>query len=288
MPNIDIVEDITPKAFLNRHLRAGRPLVVRGATASFPSPTWSIDRLRNDFPDREVKLQLFDSENTRMADWRWGKQTFGDYLDEMGTPAGLSQYMTYATLGGIFPELIPEVRIPHFLAPYLGDAGPESYGMFVGPEGQGTEIHYHPVFWTGFSQAFAVSMCGKKLFRLYSPDDTDYLYPFSVFRDPSRQANWSRVGLEMTKGFPAYSNAHPIDVYLSPGDLLYIPPHWWHATRCIEDAISLTLFFKGHWSYRVSRQLLMRDLSILAYRKLTKTAERLKRGSSTARASRAQ
>ncbi|MCX4246641.1 cupin-like domain-containing protein [Paraliomyxa miuraensis] len=278
MLNIDIVDDITPEAFLHRHLRAGRPLVVRGVTASFPSPSWSIERLRRDFPDRLVKLQVFDSDDARMADWSWGKEDLGTYLDEMNTPAGLSKYMTYATLGGIFPELMPEVRIPHFLQPYLGDAGTESYGMFVGPKGQGTEIHYHPVFWAGASQAFALSMCGQKLFRLFSPDDTDKLYPFSLTSAPTRQANWSRVGLGMTERFPAYADARPLDVYLSPGDLLYIPPHWWHCTRCIEPAISLTLFFKGHWSYRVSRQLLLRDLSVLAYRKLTKVAQRFELG----------
>jgi len=271
MTQIDTVREITSSEFLAKYLSVGRPLVVRGAASDFPCAKWSFEQLRSDLAEQEIKIQVFDSPSTRMANWRRETRTFAAYVDEMSGPAGLSQYL----IGPLFRELVSETRIPEFVAPHVRGATTAHYQMFVGPPGQRSEIHYHPVFWGGASQAVAFTVCGRKLFKLYSPKDTKNLYPFPLKERLLRQANWSQVELDESEHFPNYSDSQPFEVELAPGDLLYIPAHWWHSAHCLEPSFTLTLFFKGRWNYRISKKLLARDLSVVAKKKFAKAVKKI-------------
>lgn len=255
------VVTITVDQFETNHLRAGQPLIVRGVAGSWPAAQWTLQGLRRDFGDRELKVQIFDDPASRQAAWRHEMQTLASYLDKMPTPSGLSNYLTYTPLRKAFRELADDVELPPFLAPFTRGVKAEAFGLFIGPPGQGTELHYHPILWGGASQAFAISIIGRKQFQLYPPSETTNLYPFPIWQGFPKKANWSQVG-EDSAAFPRFASAQPIAVDLGPGDGLYIPPHWWHATRCLENSLSLTLFFPGHWRYRCSPRLLPRDLMI--------------------------
>jgi hypothetical protein len=254
---------ISAEAFERDHLVQGIPLIVRGVASAWPAADWTLERLRHDFSRRELKVQIFDDPASRHAAWRYELRRLETYLDAMQTSAGLSQYLTYTSLQKKFPELVSDVALPPFLAPFVRGVEAGNFGIFIGPEGQGTELHYHPILWGGASQAFAVSIVGTKLFQLFPASETHNLYPFPIWQGFPKKANWSQVSTS-SPAFPRFSQAQPIDVELGPGDGLYIPPHWWHSTRCLEDSVSLTLFFPGHWRYRFSARLAPRDLSIYA------------------------
>ncbi|HSO00404.1 MAG TPA: cupin-like domain-containing protein [Candidatus Nanopelagicales bacterium] len=275
MHRIDEVNAISPAEFERRHLLGGRPLIVRGVASTWPAAKWSLAGLRRDFGARELKVQIFDSPSSRLANWRYEVRRLEAYLDEMHTPAGPSQYLTYTTLEKKFPELLPDVELPAFLAPFVRGVGAEKFGIFIGPEGQGTELHYHPILWGGTSQAFAVSLVGRKLFQLYPASDTRNLYPFPLWKGFPKKLNWSQV-VKTSPEFPRFADARPIDVELGPGDGLFIPPHWWHATRCLEESISLTLFFPGDWRYKFSPRLAPRDLTIFSAMSLMRAAVKVK------------
>jgi hypothetical protein len=255
------VDTIAADQFERDHLRAGQPLIVRGVAASWPSAKWTMAGLRHDFGDRELEVQIFDDPATRHADWRRETRTLANYLDLMPSASGLSQYLMFVTLGKYFPELVKDVELPAFFSPFTRGVTAEAYGIFLGPPGQGSELHYHPILWQGASQSFAVAIIGKKRFQFFPPDETDNLYPFPIWEGFPRKGHWSQVS-EASEKFPRFSNAQPIDVVLEPGDGIYIPPHWWHSTCCLEDSLSLTLFFRGHWRYRCSPRLIPRDLTI--------------------------
>lgn len=276
MYTIEEVTAITPDEFERRHLVGGRPLVVRGVASGWPAAKWSLAGLRRDFGARELKVQIFDDPASRHAAWRYEVRRLEAYLDEMHTPAGAAQYLTYTPLAKKFPELVGDVALPPFLAPFVRGVGAENFGMFVGPEGQGTELHYHPILWGGASQAFAVSIVGRKLFQLYPSSDTRNLYPFPIWQGFPRKGNWSRVS-EASPEFPRFSDARPLDVELGPGDGIFIPPHWWHSTRCLEVSVSLTLFFPGDWRYRFSLRLAPRDLTIFSAMSLMRAVMKVKR-----------
>ena len=256
------VATITADQFERDHLRAGQPLIARGVAASWPSSRWSLADLHRHFGDRELEVQIFDDPSTRHADWRRETRTFAAYLDEMHAASGLSQYLMFVVLGKSFPELVNDVDVPPFLSPYTRGVKEEAYGVFLGPPGQGSELHYHPILWQGASQAFAISIIGKKRFRFFAPYETGNLYPFPIWEGFPRKGHWSQVSENSQALFPRFAGAQPIDVVLEPGDGIYIPPHWWHSTLCLDDSLLITLFFPGHWRYRCSPKLIPRDLTI--------------------------
>jgi hypothetical protein len=43
--------------------------------------------------------------------------------------------------------------------------------------------------------------------------------------------------------FPLFRQAHPFTTILKPGDLMYLPPDWWHYTTCLDDSIGVSFSF---------------------------------------------
>lgn len=45
--------------------------------------------------------------------------------------------------------------------------------------------------------------------------------------------------------FPRFAEAHPLEVILAPGEILYIPQYWWHHIENLTDeCVSLNFWFK--------------------------------------------
>ena len=59
--------------------------------------------------------------------------------------------------------------------------------------------------------------------------------------------NSSQVELENPDldRFPLFNEAPFTDCVLSPGDVLYIPPGWWHYVRSESVSFSVSFWFEG-------------------------------------------
>ena len=125
----------------------------------------------------------------------------------------------------------------------------ETFGSRVMYFGRGvnSQIHFHP---TGSAMLFALH--GRKVVRLYAPDQTPHLAKV-------RGRNFSGVQVssvgELTNEhdadrFPEFAGAEFVDFTVSPGDVLFIPIYWWHGIQNL-DEISLTAvyFWSQDWRY---------------------------------------
>ena len=83
---------------------------------------------------------------------------------------------------------------------------------------------------------------GSKRLILYPPSDVSHLdiapgassSSFNVF-DPNAAAKYASL-----------RDAHPQEAILTPGDVLYIPPLWFHAAVPMENlSISINVFFRN-------------------------------------------
>lgn len=82
---------------------------------------------------------------------------------------------------------------------------------------------------------------GRKYVRLYSPAHTAALYPHAE----GVHTNSSRVDAEAPDHdeFPLFQTAPWLEAALEPGDMLYIPPRWWHYVKALSASFSTSFWW---------------------------------------------
>eukprot|EP00731_Ephydatia_muelleri_P028041 Em0019g914a len=90
---------------------------------------------------------------------------------------------------------------------------------------------------------FYAQLYGRKKFTLFSPAAWPGLSPYP-FLHPSHaqcQVNVSNSARDVVR-FPALKDVTPLEVILEPGDLLYLPPLWFHHVESMEVSISVNVW----------------------------------------------
>lgn len=67
---------------------------------------------------------------------------------------------------------------------------------------------------------------GRKTLQLFPPSDYQVLYPYPAPKYHSSAIPPFTPTTEAPAEFPAYAYAHPIEVTLEAGDMLYLPAFW--------------------------------------------------------------
>ena len=89
----------------------------------------------------------------------------------------------------------------------------------------------------------------RKRWTLFSPEDSAYLYPkrlpFELTTIWSK-INFKSINLEQ---FSNFSKATPRVIELHPGDVLFVPRHWWHFVENIPDQEIPFTISVNHWIF---------------------------------------
>lgn len=83
---------------------------------------------------------------------------------------------------------------------------------------------------------------GRKYVRLYAPEPAAAMYPHAS----GLHTNTSRADLErsdLAAAFPLLAAAPFFEAVLEPGDLLYIPPKWWHFVKALTTSFSCSFWW---------------------------------------------
>ena len=110
--------------------------------------------------------------------------------------------------------------------------------LWMGTRGNVTPLHYDR------NHGLLAQISGRKELVLYSHEDTPCLYPHPSYSD---RAHTSRVDLRRMHEdsyadlFSKFREAQPHTCILKPGELLYMPPFWWHDVTSLDNCISVTL-----------------------------------------------
>ncbi len=86
-----------------------------------------------------------------------------------------------------------------------------------------------------------LQVVGRKYVRLYDPQHTPRLYP----HPSGMHTNTSQVDLHCVdeQQFPGFSQVPYIDVVLEPGEMLYMPPKWWHFVQSLTVSFSVSFWW---------------------------------------------
>lgn len=252
------------KAF-ERHLDKAVPHVITGALRHWPAlhdrpwsdPSYLMDKTLGG--RRLVPVELGRS----YTDEGWGQKiiTFGEFmdtyiLDPQGEHLGyLAQHDLFAQIPSLRSDIsVPDLcytdpppppdgsfvakkKIPHLEEPLLN--------AWFGPAGTISPLHTDPY------HNILCQVVGKKYVRLYSPDQSEKLYPRGI-EDGIDMSNTSRVPLEQVEmnleddidgEFGQFAKATYVETILNEGESLYIPVGWWHYVRSLTVSFSVSFWW---------------------------------------------
>jgi len=109
--------------------------------------------------------------------------------------------------------------------------------VWFGPAGATTHNHYD------ISHNFYAQLYGKKRFILFPPEEYKnlYLYPFLHPGAQQSQVSLDDPNIDL-KSFPNFKNAVAYDAILEPGDVLYLPPLWFHHVVALTHSMSVSVW----------------------------------------------
>ncbi|XP_036601891.1 HSPB1-associated protein 1 isoform X2 [Trichosurus vulpecula] len=144
-------------------------------------------------------------------------------------------YADYKYLASVFEDntdVLQNVVWSDFGFP--GRNGREST-LWIGSLGANTPCHLDCY---GCNLVFQVQ--GRKRWHLFPPQDTAFLYPTRIPYEESSVFSKVNVVNPDLKHFPQFLKAQRHMVTLYPGQVLFVPRHWWHYVESI-DPITVSI-----------------------------------------------
>ncbi|KAM4531441.1 lysine-specific demethylase 8 [Odontesthes bonariensis] len=232
------------ESFNTNYLIPLKPVILERIVDHWPALNkhpWSIDYLRSVAGCRTVPVEM----GSRYTDVDWSQTllTVNEFIDRYILNKVQTSQDGVKTLGYLaqhqlfdqIPELKEDIRIPDYCCLGEGDEDDITVNAWFGPAGTVSPLHQDP------QQNFLAQVVGSKYIRLYSPEDTDKLYP----HQSQLLHNTSQVEVENpdAERFPEFAKAPYLECVLQPGDVLFIPVKHWHYVRSLEVSFSVSFWW---------------------------------------------
>jgi hypothetical protein len=235
----DYLETPPDPAVLNQYVRWNRPLVFRGLHEKMSKGNaFDLDFLSEHL--RHAKVEIVRSP-TRKLRWDpehrmpYERMPFADFraLHENETFDGPRAYLQDDI--GNFPELTRHFEDP----PYFEGRAIKRRKLWVSGAGIWVPLHYDPV------EQLHWVLQGRKRFLCFRPGVRDY-YPYGPF---SKAPIISRVDADEPDfdAFPRFANTTAVEIEVRAGELMYVPPFWWHQVQSM-DAFNVSI----NWAWFAS------------------------------------
>ncbi|KAL8926387.1 MAG: hypothetical protein Q9208_002930 [Pyrenodesmia sp. 3 TL-2023] len=254
------------------HMKTAQPLLIKEALTHWPamherpwsSPSYLLDKTCGG--RRLVPVEIGRS----YTDAEWGQSiiTFKEFLEkymlseEEVADASKLGYLAQHDLFAQIPSLRNDIAVPDYcyVEPPPMRSAMEVAGLADGSKAMPPQLE-EPLLNAWFGPAGTVSplhtdpyhniLCqvvGKKFVRLYSPDETNKLYPKGVEGGGVDMSNTSKVNAEapaeeLDAQFPLFRKAEYVETILGEGQCLYIPLGWWHYVRSLSVSFSVSFWW---------------------------------------------
>ncbi|XP_054642356.1 HSPB1-associated protein 1 homolog [Dunckerocampus dactyliophorus] len=228
------------------------PAVFLNMTHGWPVLHWTAENLCERLGDRSVRFRLgrkgetnvplfetqcayIEAKMAHFLSWVKGEdgEDVGPFCDYSSSEYwAYADYKYIAMLFADQPSMFEDVKWEVF--GFEGRNGQEST-LWIGSDGANTPCHLD-----SYGCNLVLQVQGRKRWHLFPPEDTSKLYPTRIPYEES--SVFSRVDVlhPDLKRFPAFRSARAHTVTLQPGQVLYVPRHWWHYVESV-DAITVSV-----------------------------------------------
>ncbi|XP_069097094.1 bifunctional peptidase and arginyl-hydroxylase JMJD5 [Pleurodeles waltl] len=221
--------------FRDNYLLPQNPLILDGVIDHWPCmKKWSCDYISEIAGCRTVPVEV----GSRYTDETWSQtlmtvdEFISNYIVDQQSSIG---YLAQHQLFDQIPELKRDICIPDYCCLGEGDEEDITVNAWFGPAGTVSPLHQDP------QQNFLAQVVGRKYIRLYSPNESENVYP----HETSILHNTSQVDVENPdlERFPQFKKTVHQECILSPGQILFIPVKWWHYVRSLDVSFSVSFWW---------------------------------------------
>ncbi|QLE49532.1 cupin-like domain-containing protein [Nostoc sp. C057] len=235
---INVVErrsNLSYNEFIQEYVSMGKPVIITDVIQNWKAVTkWTLDFFKSECGTIECAVK----EDKDEVD---GLMTIADYIDYI--TIGNSERRLYLANWFIsdYPQLLEDYKEPIYFPNWLQRLprkllkkyeldNPE---LFIGHKDTSIGLHKDP----NNGSAWLGMIRGRKQIVLFTPDQEKFLY--------SGKVDVFNPNLE---NFPLYAKTNSIEIILEAGEILYIPPNWWHHVRNLENTIAVGSLLLNEWN----------------------------------------
>ncbi len=231
LSNVDMLDDITEDVFMQKYKKHELPVVMKNLTKEWnATKRWSLEYFEGLAGDKEVKL--YGTKSSRNKRSLYGEQT----------TMPLKEYFTLLRTGEkdlrmFFFEILKEIPTlkDDFVFPEIGLSFFEKLPtMFFGGKGAKVQMHFD----IDYADIFLCHFGGTKKVVLFSPQQTPIMYHVPYSFSSLYDVDYETPDYDR---YPALKQLKGLETTLEHGDVLYIPPGWWHYIEYEEIGYSMAL-----------------------------------------------
>ncbi|XP_027719001.1 bifunctional peptidase and arginyl-hydroxylase JMJD5 isoform X1 [Vombatus ursinus] len=221
--------------FRKNYLVPQKPVILEGIANHWPCmKKWSLDYIQEIAGCRTVPVEL----GSKYTDEEWSQslmtvnEFISKYIVNKQNDIG---YLAQHQLFDQIPELKQDICIPDYCCLGNGEEEDITINAWFGPAGTISPLHQDP------QQNFLAQVLGRKYIQLYSPEESEFLYP----HETQLLHNTSQVDVENPNliKFPKFTKASYQSCILNPGQILFIPVKYWHYVRALDISFSVSFWW---------------------------------------------
>lgn len=210
------------------------PITFRNAANDWENASLNLKKLASDYGHLSIEVfpknSQFSNETINMSLLEF----INDLLYNTAQAGSAKSYGK--TFWKNYAKLLLDAKFPN------PECKAHEYEFFLLPKGTVTGLHNHKA-------TFLALFYGAKVVTLIDPKFKDSIYCVtSYINDPLKCSSNINVIDPDFERYPDFKNIQMFQTILYPGDVLFIPKHWFHHVISLENSISISFFISDRIS----------------------------------------
>jgi lysine-specific demethylase 8 len=207
-------------------MELSQPRVERGAASDWPAASWTFASLADRLGAAKVPVHTGRWKNGALRVVRDGatvQTEAGPWLESLEAGQVDEGYMAGFELFRRAPGLRQELGFPDVGVFYVDVA-------WIGPGGIVTPLH------NDSAPNLYAQLVGRKRWRIWPPD--------APMKPRLAGVGFTMSGHDVHRGVDD-AGEPALDIVLEPGDVLALPPRWWHRVDTLEPSIAVNRWWRA-------------------------------------------